>query len=440
VAVTSSTRVATAESAGRPSWARSLHVPATLWKVLLQAASIWLATRAALAVFTYVTLVLNNPAGRNGDPSRPTQFGGLVHPADMMRAWIQYDSGWFMTIAQNNYTTASTTSFFPLYPLLIRLTTPLIGLAPSSLGALAAHRWELAALLVSNLAALLAFVGVALLVLHETGSNQTAWRTLGIMAAYPFAFFLAAAYSDAPFLAGAAFTLLFARRGQWVAAAAAAYLASITRAAGVILIMPLLWEYGRQHGWFSATRWRTGTWQIRRLFGEAALGLLVVGAVPLGVATYMAYLWYRFGNPLLLFAGQKEGWSRQTLLPWQTAQLTAAHLSAQPAWSYWQMMILFDVVLLLLFAVFTVILARRLPVSFTLYMLGLLYVCISTPAVQWVDPISGTVRFLTASVPIFFGLELVVERRPGLELFALGGGFLVQGAFASFFVTGGWLA
>jgi hypothetical protein len=162
--------------------------------------------------------------------------------------------------------------------------------------------------------------------------------------------------------------------------------------------------------------------------------------VPLGIATYLAYLWYRFGNPLILLAGQREGWSRQLLPPWRTVQVMASHLGGQPALGYWQMMILLDVVLLLSFVALTVLLAFRLPASFTLYMAGLLYFCISSPAVQWVDPISGTVRFLTASVPVFLGLAIALERRPGLELLAVGGGFLLQGAITTFYLTGGWLA
>ena len=438
--MTSSPSAATAEPA---SGAWSLHrvSVAAAWRgVLLRAASIWLATRVGLAVFTYVTLILNNPSTRNGTAERPIQFGGSVHPADLMRAWIQYDSGWFLGIAQNGYTTAPTTSFFPLYPLLIRLTAALLGGVGASAGQVVAHRFELAGLLVSNAAALLAFVGVALLAVHETRSHRTAWRTLAIMAAYPFAFFLAAAYSDALFLAGAAFTLFFARRGQWLPAAAAAYLASTTRATGAILVLPLLWEYARQHGWLSAAAWRARTGRFRPLLGEVALGLLVVGSVPLGIATYLAYLWYRFGNPLILLAGQKEGWTRQMAPPWQTAQIMASHLSAQPALGYWQMMLLLDVVLLLSFVVLTLVLAFKLPASFTLYMVGLLYFCISSPALQWVDPISGTVRFLTAAIPVFLGLAVALERRPGLELLAVGGGFLLQGGITTFYLTGGWLA
>ena len=58
-----------------------------------------------------------------------------------------------------------------------------------------------AALLVANLGTLGAFIGVALLAVNESGTADSAWRTLRVFIAYPLALFLTAAYTEGIFVA-----------------------------------------------------------------------------------------------------------------------------------------------------------------------------------------------------------------------------------------------
>ena len=66
-------------------------------------------------------------------------------------------------------------------------------------------------------------------------------------------------------------------------------LAAATRSVGVLLLIPLVaeWSERREYGW----------------------RVVYLPLVPSGLLAYMAYLWWRFGNPLLFYGEQSE-WGR----------------------------------------------------------------------------------------------------------------------------------
>ena len=104
----------------------------------------------------------------------------------LLGSWQRWDAGWFADIAQHGYASPESAAFFPLYPGLIHLGISITG-----------SRYVIAvALVISNLAALVGFVGVALLTARED-EPAAAPAAVRALAAYPLAFFLAAPYSDA---------------------------------------------------------------------------------------------------------------------------------------------------------------------------------------------------------------------------------------------------
>src|SRR5262249_44801740 len=149
----------------------------------------------------------------------------------------------------------------------------------------------LVALGIANVFTLAGFVGLALLAVHEYGEERTASHAVLVAAAFPFAFFLTAAYTEGPFLAAAVFTLYFARRAEWKWAAVAGLAAGLTRTTVLALVLALTWEYGRQHRWWN----RRG--HTRFKLPTALEALTVVGAAPVAIALYSAFLWQRFGTP-----------------------------------------------------------------------------------------------------------------------------------------------
>jgi hypothetical protein len=386
----------------------------------------WLATRMAFVLLTYFVVVL-------GSGAKATRFTP-VSPHFLLDAWNHWDADWYIRIAHGSYFNAQATAFFPLYPLLIRLATLVIG-----------THWVLSALLVANLGTLGAFVGIGLLAANEDGSETAASRTIRVATAYPLALFLFAPYSEGLFLALVTAALFCARRGSWRWAALWAFVSGLTRPTGVVLMLPLLWEYGRQHGWWGSAWRRARGW--RRQPGAPswrALGgaMLLLAAVPLAVSLYAAYLWLHFGHPLLFLHVQRIYWARENQPIWFTIPATIQQHMATPAWTYWRARQWLDLGPVLIFGALTIAGLRHLPFAFTLYMLGLLYLTVAQPVVVnpgYPDMLMSAGRFLVAAAPAFLLVGQWIERRPWLDLLVVSGGFMLQAVFAASFLAYGWI-
>jgi hypothetical protein len=404
--------------------------------VALMATGMWAASRVALALFTYAMLLLHPGAG-----GAPASFPALA------TAWLQWDAKWYVQIAQAGYFSEQSAAFFPLYPLLVHVV-----------GALLGGHYLAAALLVSNVGALGAFIGLALLAAHEFGSTRTASYAVTALAAYPLAFFLAAPYTEGPFIALAAFALYGARTGSMRMAATCAFFATLMRLTGLILLAPLVWEYGSQHGWWANLRspelWRA---RARRVFslrewnwrgnGGKVDGTLVFGAIPAALALYMLFLGARFGDPLLFLHAEQRYWGHAAPGAPVTPGLPAPSGTAAPpsgpfgflAPSYEQARSLVDLAPLAIFLILTIILARRQPVVYTLYMAGLLALILSSPRPDRLGYFVSAGRYLCAALPIFLWLGRWSETRPWLFMLFTSAGFLLQATLASVFLSGGWL-
>ncbi|MER7006620.1 mannosyltransferase family protein [Dactylosporangium sp. NPDC000555] len=196
-------------------------------RALLSGLAIFAASRAGLVAVSAFAWI--------GDQGRHRSA------AQVARLWAtQYDSPWFIAIAEHGYQRtgdASPAAFFPLYPLLIRLFTPLC------LG----RSW-VAALLVANAALLAALIVLFRLTEHELG-RAAAGRTIFYLVAFPTAFFLSAAYNEGLFIALLTATVYCLRREHWWRAGALGALAAATRSAGILLLFAFAFEYARTHGY-----------------------------------------------------------------------------------------------------------------------------------------------------------------------------------------------
>src|SRR5487761_2765623 len=196
------------------------------WRAIIrQAASLWLATRLAYAVLTlYVPLA----TGTELPSHTPISAVSLIH------LWANWDGAIYLHIAQVGYYSPTISSFFPLYPAAIRLVATLIG-----------PHWVVSGLIISNLSALLACIGIASLAAQIAPAGEearVARIAVTLFLAYPLAFFLVATYSDGLFAGLAALTLFFALRRRWGWVALFSALAALARPIAPALLLPLAWE------------------------------------------------------------------------------------------------------------------------------------------------------------------------------------------------------
>jgi hypothetical protein len=391
------------------------HAAAFAWRpVVLQAASFWLATRLMYAIVVYFALVLLG----QGHTSH-------LDPQQFLASWQLWDANWYRDIAVKGYYSTASSVFFPLFPLMIRAGI-VIGLNPTVAG-----------LVAGNLGTLLAFAGIALFAINEDGDVVAGTRTLRLVVAYPLAFFLVAIYGDGLFIGLAALTLYFARRGQWRAVALCALLAGLTRPTSIALILPVLWEFGRQHGWWQRVPWRE---RLARIARPRVLleGALAVGAVPAGFALYAFYCWRHFGDPFSFSHAQKQWDHYSQYLPlWKVLPASLYHLWTAPPLSVEQARTLVDFVPFVVVAAVTIYCIRREPLAFTLYVGGLLLLTVMGAIPHGSDFLQSSGRYMLEAVPTFLLIGRGLQRRPTLEFVVLGGGFLIQAVLLTFYLTGG---
>ena len=258
---------------------------------------VFLCVRVGLSVLALVAVaLLPHPSaiGEGAGIPPPVDVPGWLAPTitpgwhNLITAWERFDALWFLRIATAGYVDGDgSAAFFPLYPMLIRVASPILGGHPLAAG-----------ILISNVA----FLG-ALAVLYFLTSSEfderTARRTVLYLAVFPTAYFLLAPYSESLFLLLVVTSLWSARRRKWALAGVTGALAAATRNVGVLLILPLAVEAFLQHR-------ERGDLLVPRLLWS--------GAVAVGTIAYLGF-WQAFGGDVLAPLHQQATWQREATFP-----------------------------------------------------------------------------------------------------------------------------
>lgn len=313
----------------------------------------------------------------------------LPEPVDrhVRQGLLGWDAERYLQIASTGYAPLPRIElrFFPLFPLLIRAADRVL---PGDAGT--------AALVLAHLAALALGALLHRLVLHETGDVRLASRATWFAAVMPVGFVFAWGYTEAPWAALCAATVLCARRGRWWAAAALALPVGLLRPVGVLLAAPLAIEA------MAAMRRSRRPWL-------APVGATVAPVA--GTAVYLGWVWHRFGDPLLPYEIQQTGRFRgETVDPvralWRHAVLaTEGTLSIDSLRVGW---VLCVVALL-------VVCWRRWPPSYAAFASISVLVALST------SRLGSFERYAFTPFPVLLALA-TVSNRPWVERSLLGVG------------------
>jgi Mannosyltransferase (PIG-V) len=241
-----------------------------------------------LVVVNVFALIAFNRLNLAPDTAFPW-MAGIIDPAkhswDLINLHNRWDSYWYLDIAEHGYytrgPTISNVVFFPLYPLLMRLAAPLFG------GDLVLAGWMVSCFFL--------FMAVILLtrLVQEFHPQITPSLPTAFLLVHPAAFFLNAVYSESLFLTLALATVLWARRGNFLAASLCVMLASASRVAGLFLVVVVGIEFLQTHGW-------------RGLFTRRVLPLMLA---PMGIIGFFLFHWAKFGDFFLYLKVQRY-WGR----------------------------------------------------------------------------------------------------------------------------------
>jgi Gpi18-like mannosyltransferase len=199
---------------------------------LLIALLIMIVTKVAIFIVSYASAY--NAAVSQSASTEPAQifFNLFNHPGQ--------DGPHYMYLAQHGYSNqgdpANFIVFFPLYPLLVRLITFDFAYV------------NLSGIIVSLIASVTAVVYLFKITLLDF-SDGVAKKAVLFLCIFPTAYFLIAPFTEALFLALAISSLYYARKNSWAFAGILAFLASLTRIAGLLLLPVLAVEYLHQKQW-----------------------------------------------------------------------------------------------------------------------------------------------------------------------------------------------
>ncbi len=350
--------------------------------------------------------------------------GDPLEPPGFLSYWAHWDGAWFAEIATQGYAerAPASTVFFPLYPMLVRLGT-LLGGGPAL--------WGVAISLAATLFALYFLYGISEK-LHGTNAARAAVLT---MAFFPTAFFMNAVYSEALFIAlttGCVWAA-YVRRNLFLAGLLGA-LAAATRNLGVLLVVPLLWE------WFRS----------RREFGGKEVGGVFL--IPAGLLAYAIFLGGKFEEPLVFARQQQDYWARTLTSPlltlqqaWDAAGEGARNLldpralllgpSSIPALEASNTL---SFAFLVLFVALMAVGLAVLPPGLSVYSLAVALLPMLAPSSSF--PLMSLPRFMLAAFPVFLVLGYLLSRSRTALVLWLVLSIALGAALTAMFTTWRWVA
>ena len=347
---------------------------------LLDAAWLWLVLRVGLGLFAAALVIrggLPSPCAadiaQNGWTTfPPLDDQGLLFP--LVGVWQRWDACWYAKVATFGYEPGvSSTAFFPLFP-------ALMGAAGRILGG----HMALGGMVVNALALVVALTGLWRLVGRDFGP-AVADRTVLYVAVFPVAFFLFAPFTESIFLACAVWSILGARERRWGIVAVAGLLAGLTRPQGIFLLLPLGWE----------------AWSAIRETRTRSPGPLAALTPAIGFAAFYVYTSAVVGRSLLDAQLLWAGTGFQAPLDALAAGVARIETKADAVTAL-------NLVALGLFSVLFLAGLRRLPASYSLYVLpNLALIFVRAPAI----PLMSTMRFCLVLFPCFVVLALAGRRR-----------------------------
>lgn len=245
----------------------------------------------------------------------------------------RWDAGWYLGIARNGYHWSAhgfdeqqDIAFFPAYPVAMRAVAAVLTLPAHLLdmpelfgGGSARFLWA------GALLSIVAFGG-ALVYIHCLArmdlSAGHATRAVLLLAAYPFAVFFSAPYTEGAFLLATAGSLYYCRRQAYAPAGVLGLCAGLTRPNGFLLSVPLLLEI---HDQWSHPR------RPRRLGAHLTAACMPVA----GMLIYSAFVWRLTGAPFTWMDAQRA-WGRSLDVTafirhrWDSLQDLGAYVRTEP--------------------------------------------------------------------------------------------------------------
>ncbi|MBQ9832189.1 MAG: hypothetical protein IJO48_00500 [Clostridia bacterium] len=320
--------------------------------------------------------------------------GGLFET--LRKTWQHStDSNSYIGIAENWYTNDITLDrykhivFFPMYPLLVKLVSFVVGDTFAS------------AIIVSNVCAGFAGVFMYQLALVDM-PKKDALRVTKYLFLLPAACFFGTHMSESLFLMLCVLCVLFVRKKNFILACIVGAFASFTRSPGVLLLVPIFIEFVAEQ----CRIWREGDKQLFwKKFWQRGFSMLIV---PVGIVAYLVINYTVWGDPFYFMEIQKSNWSQSFGWIFNTASYLVSYL--QSYFEQGRMNLVMGLSIpnvVCIFGSLAIMLAtiKKQRPSYTIYFLVYFFIVIG---VQW---LLSAPRYLSVAFPLAFALGLLTKNK-----------------------------
>jgi len=191
-------------------------------------------------------------------------------------SWLNFDGEHYLEIVRQGYQPL-TYFFFPLYPVIVKLISILIGLK-STLSL------AIVGLVVANISFLIGLLGLYKLTRLDYTKKQ-AKLTIFLLLLFPTSFFFGSLYTESLFLALVVWAFYFARKKNFILSSLLTGFATATRVIGIAIIPALFFEF----------------YQAQKKDKRLLKDIWALFLMPMGLLIYMYYLKVTTGDPLEFF-------------------------------------------------------------------------------------------------------------------------------------------
>lgn len=307
--------------------------------------------------------------------------------ANLMSAW---DGQWNLYLAEYWYSNGpddidpgnAKFGFFPLYPLTLRLLSPIFF-----------GNYFAAGIITSTLAYI-----TALILLHKITSVDLTKKIADYTILYyliaPAGIFFVAIYSQSLFLLTSVSAIYATTKGRWWLASIMGMLAAMTKPQGFIIFVPLLIEYIQ----YARTIFPTTISSFIKTTKASFLSLLLI---PLGTLTTLS-IGYYYTNNIYIFQEASKYFGNQSFHLFNIPKILIIHavnfLSIPQHGIFFSKL---NIVAYLIFFLLLIPIYRKLKLSYFLYSLFLLLIPLASGSM------AATLRSLSISFPHFMILAVI---------------------------------
>lgn len=328
--------------------------------------------------------------------------------------WANFDGKHYLNIATIGYKNFDF-AFFPLYPFTVFLVKELI---------------QVPLVYIAQALSLIYFL-LSLLIIYKIVKidykDNIAILTILVISFFPLSFFYHSIYADSLFLLLSTASFYFARKSKWILAGVLALFSTLTRLAGISLILGLLLEWYIQNKDLVKEKGKFLTKFLVSIFPALLLNIC-------GLIIYMLYLKIYHDDPFL-FQKSLSAWNQENFVtPLQVLyRYLKIFLSVSPKLLiFW--IALLEFVSFISYFILGIYIFKKIRSSYGLYMLTMILL------VSFTGTLAGTPRYLLHTFPAFLGLAIIFEKYKKLKiiLYLLGLilGLILTGLFTRGYFVG----